>query len=104
MGVLTALTSSKGMIEQGTYSSGRRSGNQAAGRHEGWLRHVLKKTIRISCSDAAEYYVAPIRCLGPRSPLSFALKLLFFAQCTRAQHLSLIHISEPTRLGMISYA
>jgi len=32
-------------------------------------------------------YVAPIHCLGPRSPLSFVLKLLFFAQCTRAQHL-----------------
>src|SRR5450756_2906392 len=44
-----------------------------------------------------------------RSPLSYKTKMLIRVHtmsCVmcRAQDLSLIHISEPTRLGMISYA
>jgi hypothetical protein len=60
----------------------------------------MNKINRINCSDAverSEYYVAPIYCLGPRLPLSFALKFLFVTQSTRVQHLvkqTRIHSSE----------
>lgn len=79
------------------------------------MRHAMNKMSRISCSDAVErsgYYVAPIYCLGPRLPLSFALKFLFLAQSTRARHLvkrtridsSGVHLNSLRALARRKYA
>jgi hypothetical protein len=56
----------------------------------GMIASPYEKGRRINCPDAAgrsRYYAALIYFLDPRLPVSFALKLLFFAQCTRAQYL-----------------
>src|SRR5665648_197026 len=65
-----------------------------------WFQLSLRGTLRVSCLDPtpSRYVLStlPVSVLGVASLLTSFLRQLLY--------LSLIHISEPTRLGMISYA
>src|SRR5450759_5002381 len=65
---------------------------------------------RVGTERATLLGMSHVRCLLGLEPQAHLLKLVFHffdglgAEVTDVEKLSLIHISEPTRLGMISYA
>src|SRR5450756_2867588 len=75
------------------------------------MRHVEQIAQRPHAMGTADhdrvrdYIVEQLSALGLRSQIQQATAIgTRYQQAGRVQNLSLIHISEPTRLGMISYA